>query len=330
MACAVTILPPQTHGYGRGGAAPCFDKHAFAGRRVKAVSAESQISFGDFNSMHIARREKQQIRRLPFPSWAADDAQLRRAVLVYLERRFYIRDAGGLTDAERLQQINDEAKRRLPRLRQHLDRYLLRYNTLAKNRAPKECLRRLGIEIQDLDSQVVALKRGIASLVTAAIFFYYRIGWNSVQIANELGIKSPCVRVWLWRIRHLAEGQKVLHRGWKPSKWAPWEIGKLRFLLELGLSHEECAAELCVVATTIQGMCKAHFPQFASVCRRNKKWTVKRIEKLKRYLVGGLSIRDVARAMHLSYGSVSFARRKYLSDLRMTERRTVRRNMRYR
>ena len=322
MACAVTILPPATFGYSRGGSAPTFDRCQFAGRRAKAVSAETKLSFSDFGKMHLARREKQQIRRLDTPDWAMKDSTLRKAVLAYLDRRFYLRNTGGMTDAERLWQVDREARRRLPRLKRILDGHLLRYHAVAKNGASAETLRRLAIECQAADASIVMIEKGISALVIAAVFYYFRLGWTSVQIANALGVKPPMVRVWLYRIRHIADGQPMLHcRSRVKRSWSEWEIGRLRFMCELGLTHEQCAAALRIGISTVLLMCKAYFPQFShSCCRRNRKWNARRVEALRSYLRGGLSLPDIARKMRCSYGSASFARRKYLPDLRMPER----------
>jgi hypothetical protein len=100
-ALQVTWLPPATYGYAHGGSRPQFDRCAFDNRRAKAVSAETQISFSDFEAMHVSRRAIQQVRRLETPSWAMEDTKLGAAVLAYLENRFGIRDAHG-SNFERL------------------------------------------------------------------------------------------------------------------------------------------------------------------------------------------------------------------------------------
>src|SRR5580692_7828231 len=96
----VTWCPPGTYGYGRGSFdPPAFDRHQFAGRRAKAISASlngdggfdtTGISFGDFTSMHVSRRAVQKARRLSTPSWALDDKKLGMAVLRYCENRLLI------------------------------------------------------------------------------------------------------------------------------------------------------------------------------------------------------------------------------------------------
>jgi len=327
MSAAVTILPPQEHGYGHGGHSPFFDRHAFAGRRAKAVSAETKLSFGDFNSMHVQRREKQQIRRLETPAWAMTDSSLRRVVLISLERRFYIQDSGGYTDAERLQRINEESRQRIPRLQAILDNHLIRYHTLARNGAHSECLRRLKIEINNRDTEIVMLKKGISALVTAAMFYYFRLGWNSKQIAEELGVKAPMVRIWTYRMRHIADGQKMPHCRLKIKRsWSTFELGKLRFLLANGMTVDQCAEELGIKAVTVMAMCAGHFPKFATRrTQKTRRWTPDRIRVLQKHLCGGLSVSDCARVLHATPNVISYVRRRYLPKLELPEKRKFRR-----
>jgi hypothetical protein len=40
--------------------------------------------------------------------------------------------------------------------------------------------------------------------VTAVAVYSYRLGWNSVQVSEQLGIKPPMVRIWLLRMCILA------------------------------------------------------------------------------------------------------------------------------
>src|ERR1700687_1892845 len=103
----ITLCPPSEAGYGHGGHAPSFDKHAFAMRRVHAVSKESELSFNDFSRMHVQRREKERNRRLPTPEWAMSDAGIREVVLKRLEHRFYLGEPCAGTDQERMAAIND-------------------------------------------------------------------------------------------------------------------------------------------------------------------------------------------------------------------------------
>src|SRR5438874_2146156 len=113
-----------------------FDRHQFAGRRTRAVSAtktregwdSTGISFGDLGSMSVKHRNVQWERRLPTPQWAVNDEQLRAVVLRFAEDRLYnfsrnIDHTG--TDQERMDRIAAESKRVLPGIKQQLEEMLV-------------------------------------------------------------------------------------------------------------------------------------------------------------------------------------------------------------
>jgi hypothetical protein len=202
----VTWCPPSSSwGYSHGGSKPSFDRCQFAGRRAKAVSAESHISFSDFGSMHVTKRQIQQVRRLETPSWAMEDAKLGEAVLAYLENRFRIRDGHG-SNFERLARIDEKARQGLPWMRRTLKRLLIRYHDWCKwRRKSQERIDKLEVQITHMHSEILLLERGVAAKVTCAVWLYFRCGWNSVEIAHELNVKAPSVRQWLARVREVTE-----------------------------------------------------------------------------------------------------------------------------
>jgi hypothetical protein len=177
--------------------------------------------------------------------------------------------------------------------------------------------------MQNRDSEVVMLQRGIAALVLAAMVFYFRLGWNSVTVAEELGLHAPAIRMLTYRIRHLADGQKVPWRRPKPVKsWSNFEIGKLKFLLANGMTADQCAVELNLAVATVLSMCKEHFPKFAYTGRKRKrKWSPERVKELRRLLTGGLSARDCSRKFRCSVNSIRYVRSKLLPGLEIPEKR---------
>jgi len=164
------------------------------------VSKESRIAFSDFERMHVKRRQPTPERRLPTPEWAQTDAGLRRVLLDWLESRLYIRRMSEATYEERLKKIHHVSQLTLSKKKVELTRLLLRYNKAAKAKVSAAKLRRLAILIQNRDSEIVILERGLPALATAVAYSYYRLGWSSTTIANELGIKPPMVRIWLYRM----------------------------------------------------------------------------------------------------------------------------------
>jgi hypothetical protein len=255
--CAVTLCKPSTFSYGHGGHAFQYDPYQFAGRRSKAVSSSTGISFSDFSSMQVERRAVQQVRRLSAPSWAMQDVSLRAALLAYLEKRFFIRRSEHLTDAERLARIEAEAQRTIPRLQAKLRKLLKRYSLKSRHgRLGKQRLERLATQIQNLDTSILLYRRGIVAVVASAIFLYFRLGYDSVEIADDLGLKSPAVRQLFSRVRHVAEAPKKTRRR-TANSFTAFELGKLRFLLANDLTVEQLAAEFSVAPKTVLSICRA-------------------------------------------------------------------------
>jgi hypothetical protein len=52
------------------------------------------------------------------------------------------------------------------------------------------------------------MERGLTALMLSVAYYYYRLCWNSVSIAEELGLKPRMIRVWLWRMNALADGRR--------------------------------------------------------------------------------------------------------------------------
>lgn len=228
---------------------PSFDQHAFAGRRVKAVSATRRhdgswdttgISFNDYGNMHTQRRVRVQERRLPTPIWAVRDAWLRILLVTYLEERFYCRPAIGLDLTVRLDLARRSALYYAPRKRELLDQWLDDYHIISRTRLCElsdeqiladflslrevrgqlpidvsvaraymtgKKLSDLEIQIQNIDTDLVLTDKGHAEIIVAIVYLYYRLGWDSVTVAEELGLKSP----------HVRQVLKRLHSTWRGS-----------------------------------------------------------------------------------------------------------------
>lgn len=237
---------------------PKFDAYQWAGRRTKAVSATktrlgwdtSGLAFSDFQSMHIQRRAKVKERRLPTPKWAVRDDMLRELLVVHLEERFYIKPTAGFNLVERLAAARRMAEYYAPRKRELLAKWLKNYHTLctkgredlndeqaialfaeleegqlplnadiARDYIADKNIHDLEIQIQNIDTDIVLTERGHAEVIVAIVYLYYRLGWDSVAVAEQLGLKSPHVRqvlarlhsTWLTRLSHIyvqSEGEK--------------------------------------------------------------------------------------------------------------------------
>ena len=238
---------------------PSFDQNQFAGRRTKAIKATKTreggwdtpgISFVDFGSMHVHRRKTQE-RRLPAPEWALNDEGTRRVVLRFCEGHVGIRKGFG-TDAERMQAIRDKAKAILPNKEAQVEIALRQFHEL-NGAQPEGTHRDFSIQVQNRDTQIQVLRRGLPELATAAVYLYYRLGWSSVAVAEQLKIKSPAVREWLYRMNKYAKGERV-PSGKVRIPLTPWPKDKMQqlFVMRLmGKTFGQCGKEFGVCAAAV-------------------------------------------------------------------------------
>ena len=212
-------------------------KAVSATRRQDGTWDTTGLAFSDFSKMHVQRREKTQERRLPTPRWAVRDDLLRELLVTYLEERFYCRPAAGLTLMERLNQARCAAEFYAPRKRELLEAWLYDYHVISlngradlsdekaieifcslkqvKGQLPLDAdvareylaskkLHDLEIQIQNVDTDIVLTARGHAEIIAAVVYLYYRMGYDSVTVAELLALKSPHVRQVLARLHATA------------------------------------------------------------------------------------------------------------------------------
>jgi hypothetical protein len=343
----VTICPPSSKfGWGR----PQYDRHQFAGRRAKAVSATKNhdgtfdstgLSFSDYQgSMHVMRREKQQIRRLATPEWAMSDEQTAEMILKYLEYRNYVRDTSGCP-AERLARVDEEAKKRIPAMRVKLSDLLARHQRAKDDGVSAEGIRRIEIQIQNTDSQIVIAERGEAALVAAAVYYYHRFGWDSTTVAEELGLKAPQVRIWLYRLGRIADGRRANENKWAAKKqamrdkgcssWAPADVRRLFILKASGATLRQCAKALDRTGSTITRMWQHSFGDLkvglltpGRASKRSyvprpklKKWTEEKIRLLFIMRTTGKTVTDCATAFRCKADTIRQVWRKCFGHLNL-------------
>ena len=186
---------------------PKLDNYQFD-RRPNVVSADTEISFQDFKTMHVERRKVQQDRRLETPQWALNDEMVRAIILHFGEDRCYIRNHNG-TDEERMARVRAAAEGQLATKKARLEEMMKQYAAYtSEERADKEhqkILRKFAAQIQVLDTDILMLQGArFMAVATAIVYRYYRQGHDSVSIAEEFGVKSPMVRMWLYRMNTVA------------------------------------------------------------------------------------------------------------------------------
>jgi hypothetical protein len=228
-----------------------FDQFQFDGKRARAVSAETGIAFSDYKHMHTMYRSQRVRRRSAEKiAWAFDDVTMRRVILTFLERRYAITVPAGASDLARVEAINFKAAANKINRKLVVDQRLDAYRQAKEDGAPPKRLRELEIEAQIADSRTMFDRRPV-ELTTSVVWLSYRLGMNSTQVAEQLHILPPAVRILLWRLNRVAHdlqtGRPHRVRRQKSTPKRPWsrrELVQLWFLRANGLSWSKCAIRL--------------------------------------------------------------------------------------
>jgi len=191
-----------------------------------------------------------------------NDEQTRAVVLRLSEDRLAVRERTG-TDQERIARIAAKSQAVLPEKKRLLENLVLQHHRLTVERASKEIIDSLAVQIQVMDTDILMLERGVVAVATAIAYRYYRQGANSVEIAEELGIKSPMTRVWLYRMNTVAnrlgigdgtrtinKDNRIYNRTAEPGKrsivraWPKQKVMALFALRSAGTPMRKCAQVL--------------------------------------------------------------------------------------
>ena len=218
-----------------------FDRHQFE-KRPKACTAESHITFNDYSRMHVMSKRVHKYFRGAAPEWVINDHKFREVVVRYLEQRNYIAPQPHKSYEERLAAVDAAARKNyLPRYRALLDRLV------NKSVSP--------VEVQNVDTKIVLEERGFAAIVVAVAYGYYRRGLNSVELANELGMKPPHVRILLYRLRAVAHQIESGESNGK--RVVTFEVrDQVRELYKNGHSIQETAQRAGVSGATVRLLLK--------------------------------------------------------------------------
>jgi hypothetical protein len=312
---------------------PSYDQHAFASHRVKAVAATptahegwntTGISFADFsNGMHVHRRKHTQERRLPCPPWSQNDVETRAAVLHYCEGYLNLRDHSG-DDATRMQRIRDRVKVVLPMRERHLEIMLKQYHEHGAQPGTRD----FAVQVQNRDRQVFILRKGLPEVITAVVYLYYRLGWNSVAVAEQLGLTSCGVREILWRLNKRMKGEKVPFGKLRlPTTPWPKEMARKLFVSRLlGRSFTELTEEFGCSASSLMARWKAEFgPLNVRQIKRNAlrprkhsgRWTDEALRRLFVMRACGLSFSQCAKRFGRHPSGVKRVWQVHFGDLKL-------------
>jgi hypothetical protein len=263
----VTICPPSTAGRRS-------DDYQFS-KRVRAISKESGLTFNDIRRMQTYTRSLNGGKHNPIPRWAMNDLLLRKVILVYLESRIKIGCQRSpvesqLTDAERLKAVRDSSLGMIFPLKCRLQGHLNQYAKLSQSGVPQNVLDRLQRHIENFDTQIVCLERGLDVIATAVTYLSYRLQYNSVQVAETLHLKPCHVRQIINRMnkawtrisgeypdgKYSPGGRRwgAMHAHWPPDR-----LRKLFVLRASGKSFKKCGKALGISFTTARQAFVNHF-----------------------------------------------------------------------
>ncbi|MGH9737329.1 MAG: hypothetical protein ACRD4X_01925 [Candidatus Acidiferrales bacterium] len=217
----VTVLPSTAH------LRPYFPEYAFH-RKTRAVSQETRIAWADYGRMHIGGKSQRNGKRDASPAWAFDDTVLRELITLFCERRVFLRWGAsyaappGTSHVERLRFAQAKEMERLAIKRQWLDRMIDEHHRATHNGESAKRIADLEREIQNLDSDLVLTQRGIPTVVVGIVYYYFRLGMNSVEVAEQLQLRPPHVRIIVYRLKllhkKLVAGQLVKQRKHREAK----------------------------------------------------------------------------------------------------------------
>jgi hypothetical protein len=262
-----------------------FDRHAFYGhgRFLK----NSGLSYADMERLHVQRvGDVKPERRLPTPAWAMNNAQTQQVLAEYVERRLMVPRGVGLTPKERLERCQVASKVHAARTREDLAQRIKEYRLLSdgkisevsartyqsvflstlRGKSLADYLREAERQIKNLDTAAHILERGLPALCASLVYMYYRLLWNSVTCAEELGLQSPHCRQLLARLNRAAFKKRNIPLGGKPVeprriKLDAEKIQQIRTLYATGNYSQKKIAEQYGVSKTRIGVLVAEAPR---------------------------------------------------------------------
>jgi hypothetical protein len=158
-------------------------------------NAESiAIDWTDFGRMGYAGHKLNHGRKYETPDWVMDDLKLRAVTVRYVEVRAGFTKPKPGSDAERLKRAEARILAKLTQAETTLTRLCKEHLALKRAGGDAEYTRKLGTEIENLDTQLRVAK-GIAGIAVRLATLYWKQGFTSVECAEELNLKPPHCRI---------------------------------------------------------------------------------------------------------------------------------------
>jgi hypothetical protein len=150
----------------------------------------NQISWNEFSSvMHVSLHKLNHSRRKYAPRWFFNNAALAEIILQQLSRRLgHWKNPPDpkIPKGERLEKLQQQLAGRVPFLTAELTEHCRQYVEAKRAGCSEEEKKSRELQIQILDSQIATARR-MAQILASICFFYVRMGWNSVDVSNEIG-----------------------------------------------------------------------------------------------------------------------------------------------
>jgi hypothetical protein len=224
---------------------------------------------------------------------------------------------------------------------------MTRYNHLVESGRTRAAAK-MAVQVQVMDSQIIAVERGIVALTTALVYSYLCLGWTSVQCAEQFKVKSPHVRALMKRVCDLAprlvdgrlpEGSSQAR---KTRKWTGDRLTQLFMMRTSGVPIRKCAEVFGTGVSNIQSVWYNYFPGLRVITPKNgpvvlvdririkriripannrKVWTPDKLKCLFWLRVNGLPFSDLAKVLNVTKASAHNAWYKDLKGIKTPRRR---------
>jgi hypothetical protein len=164
------------------------------------------LSFADTSRMQT-RTRKGYSKILPIPAYALSDGKLREVVVRAVEMRAGVPDklAKG-SQAQRMEFAHKRLLAQVPFIERRLENLCHRFVERAQRGSmTREERCKWERQQQELDTRLMMVAR-LPAVIAGVLYMSYRLGYDSVGVAEELGCVRPCgVRQILRRCKLLAE-----------------------------------------------------------------------------------------------------------------------------
>jgi hypothetical protein len=186
-----------------------FDLHQFAGRRAHAVSAATQLSFGDYGHMHTEHRKTQRFGGY-IPAFAKNDEQLRHVLSLMTWHYCFGRSQDAYFHL---------FARNLPELERQANVKFQEWLTRRQDHLSKEERRKYKRHLYVVDAA-----GGWLRLRATIAYLSWRLGQHSTEVASQLFMSPPGVRMVLYRMTRCA--RKLGFETFTPRAYQ--SLGKVR------------------------------------------------------------------------------------------------------